>query len=47
MNTSSLALVDINNMYASCERIFQPQLQRQGSRSSVPMMGILLLARRR
>jgi DNA polymerase V len=30
MNNTSLALVDINNMYCSCERIFQPQLKRQG-----------------
>ena len=29
MSAVPLALVDINNCYASCERIFQPQLQRQ------------------
>lgn len=29
MKTAPLALVDINNCYASCERIFQPQLQHQ------------------
>lgn len=30
MNTSPLALVDINNAYVSFERIFQPSLQRRG-----------------
>lgn len=30
MTTAPLALVDINNCYVSCERIFQPNLQRRG-----------------
>jgi DNA polymerase V len=27
MNTSAFALVDCNNFYASCERVFDPSLR--------------------